>query len=314
MDDRRLSIQQWFRQPVPAIPFRPVVGGLVFVVLGLLVGGRDAGPMLAFAGLVALAIGLWRYRRDRTSYLTRPHLQQMLHWLDEDLRGVADSSIARVSLGLSDLVRESVFIAGPLYAGAAGLSFEQTHCRRGITDDPNAPYLYGCWAITIFHFTRGTMVLCRCSYDWCAGLVVGERTDEVGYEHLVSFSTGPSRRTYNTYDGPQDGVTEFAVSLANGDRVEVVIGAGSLRPANWDRLNQLASSAVQAISSAKRDWSGATARPVTTFAATAVTASTVGQRVVTTPISKFCTTCGREYQPGEGYCPLCGAPRQVFRT
>ncbi|HXM43122.1 MAG TPA: zinc ribbon domain-containing protein [Bryobacteraceae bacterium] len=291
-EERRSQIRRWFDIPKPEFPTRAVVIGIIMVAAGFALAGHGVfGILLPVAGLVVVGAYAFAYRKGRREYLSRPAVEAMLEWLDQDLGQLKVASSCGFGLNAGELSQDSALVVGPE---------ETPGARKVYEDDDASPRLYPRWKLAMFHFTPGVVAVHQCVYDWRSNNATDERRESIDYQHLVTVRT----------DADGVGARQFVLSLSNQEHTEIPLRSGRHTPFNEQQLNALADRAVQAIHTAKRDWTAGTH----SRGASAATASipipsipSVGSR------GRFCSDCGRQLQATERFCPGCGARAQTYR-
>ena len=289
MDDRRQRIQEWFDCAKPELPILAILVGALAVVVGLLLFSDQTGLSLLIlaAGALILLLKLQRYSAARTRFLRRSPLEQMLQWLNDDFESRARASLVKFGLSPNELIRASETLPAPISGK-----------RRPVDDsDSRGPYLYAAWKLMVAHFSKGTLMLYSCDYDWYADARQDEETEAVGYEHIVSVS--------NQDNSGSGGANQFVLSLSNGRKIKKPkqpFGGSQTRPANEEALRERAESVVRAINVVKLGWADARAHvAVATGSSTGRQPSGAG--------SAFCTNCGQRYEDGAIFCAGCGSRR-----
>jgi hypothetical protein len=287
-EERRSKIRKWFDIPKPNFPTRAVAVGIIVLAVGFaLVGHGALGVLLPIAGLVVVGAYAFSYQKGRREYLSRPPVEVMLEWLDQDLGHLKVASRPGFGLNAGELSQDSALVVGPV---------ETRIVRKVYEDDGASPCLYQCWKLAAFHFTPGMVAVYQCVYDWRSDSAQDERRESIDYQHVVTVRT----------DANSVGARQFVLSLSNQDRTEIPLRSGRYAPVNEQQLNALADRAVQAIHTAKRDWAAGTHSRVV-FAAPTV--SPVANTVKSPPgenRGQFCSGCGRQLQATERFCPGCG--------
>ena len=264
MEDKRQKIQEWFDIPKPKFPVGAVMFGAVLAIVGLALAGNNSGG----AGLVAMAIGviviaipMVNYSGAKKKYEGRPPVDQMLRWLREDIEVLKVSSLNKLGLDPSELKGESIIVKGPLFWPETGLNTGEIAKRRRIQEnDTDSPYLYACWRYMVIHFAANVMGTYECAYNWYRNAAVNDKTEEFGYENVVSVKTETKSSAHQLIDGVMQHSLRFVLLLTNGDPIEVCLSDPALKSASEEEEKTLGEKAVQRIRTLKRDRATAASR------------------------------------------------------
>jgi hypothetical protein len=236
-EKREIAVQKYFIKTPDEPTYQDTTAFMVFTIGGLIAAlagmanFRDNWWLLCIAAPVVWSAGsAWFTRHNenntkRSNYdeaykkaEPKPSDQQMDKWRDTDLDRIRKSALAKLDLVPNQVLgnpADPIMVVGP--SEGARLAIGKDNFLR-----------FSGYEVVIVYLTDYHLAAYSCIFDMGTGLETKESTQEYHYKDVVSVATQAdnSRLFKIVVDGedkPLADYQKFSLSVASGERIEVVI-------------------------------------------------------------------------------------------
>ena len=216
--------------------------------------------VLAVSGVVAICIGIkalfsdpekireWKEREEKRiaggDKLAWKGMspEPLLRRLEEAQKIVAKSSYENLGIGESDTTRPSAYCYGPhleIIGDVFGIRTDQTGIGKGadyykLCEKTGLEGLYTReYDLMVVQFTKNQIMVYKCIFDILEMTKRLEESYEWNYKHVVGINITGDDKEKNLGAGlAVTGTKYLVISAASGDKIEIVLGAGTRQMAN----------------------------------------------------------------------------------
>ncbi|HAX80446.1 MAG TPA: hypothetical protein DCY88_32570 [Cyanobacteria bacterium UBA11372] len=212
-NDKRNKIRKYFARP-------KLKGPIILIVLGLLILLSQSATGLIFL----IAGGVWLLLEFKP-LMDAPGDQTIDAWLIDDIEQLKKRSLEHLNIDISELIRDSIVIRGPILWQTNGIPSNELAWKKG----KDERIRFSINAVTVVHLTEHKLSSYQCDYNFMRGVPLNEQDDEFHYRDVVAVST---REASTNYTLPNNELMKhaqlFKLAVASGDSIEVIVNSTAL--------------------------------------------------------------------------------------
>ena len=239
---KREKIRNYFK-PFPKWAAYLIIVGVIILLIGM---NGSAGA--AIVGLILAGVGGYVIY---ASFQGKPTDQEMDEWLQEDLKQLSPKALKKLGLDQSELIGETIRIAGPILWGAGGVSAQDLVWKTG----KDGIARFGIYKVTLFHLTEKQIGTYQCIFNFLKNVPLNEGTDEYFYRDVTNVKTKEVSSSFTLPNGQKLVSAEtFALQVSGQDAIEVFLRDPALEKFTGGQIpTTAAEKAVQTIRTILRE-------------------------------------------------------------